>query len=72
MQVPMHPAYIPEPPSTPGSPQAQGSQRFASSPQPGQHQAYDPAHLSAYTSPFQHQQQPPQPPLAGYGPPPPP
>jgi protein transport protein YIF1 len=31
--VPTHPAYIPEPPVTPGSPQ--GYQRFASSPQPG-------------------------------------
>ncbi|KAJ7273470.1 YIF1-domain-containing protein [Mycena haematopus] len=36
--VPTHPAYIPEPPSTPGSPQ--GYQRFSSSPQPGQHQGY--------------------------------
>ena len=33
--VPTHPAYIPEPPSTPASPQ--GYQRYASSPQP---QAY--------------------------------
>lgn len=32
--VPTHPAYIPEPPSTPASPQ--GYQRYTSSPQPGQ------------------------------------
>ncbi|KAJ7349464.1 protein transporter yif1 [Mycena albidolilacea] len=60
--VPTHPAYIPEPPSTPGSPQ--GYQRFTSSPQPGQpHQNYGhpPAHVPAYTSPFQHQQQQPPP-----------
>ncbi|KAJ7198779.1 protein transporter yif1 [Mycena pura] len=58
--VPTHPAYIPEPPSTPGSPQ--GYQRFSSSPQPGQHsQPYAPAHVPAYTSPFQHQQPPQQP-----------
>ncbi|KAF7338494.1 WD-REPEATS-REGION domain-containing protein [Mycena venus] len=68
--VPTHPAYIPEPPSTPGSPQ--GYQRFSSSPQPGQHQSYGhpPAHVPAYTSPFQHQQQqPPQqpPPHGGHG-----
>ncbi|KAJ7940883.1 protein transporter yif1 [Mycena leptocephala] len=56
--VPTHPAYIPEPPSTPGSPQ--GYQRFSSSPQPGQHPTYAPAHVPAYTSPFQHHQQPPQ------------
>ncbi|KAF6743854.1 hypothetical protein DFP72DRAFT_1079487 [Ephemerocybe angulata] len=31
--VPTHPAYIPEPPSTPSSPQ--GYQRFSSSPGPG-------------------------------------
>ncbi|KAJ7771884.1 protein transporter yif1 [Mycena metata] len=72
--VPTHPAYIPEPPLTPGSPQ--GYQRFASSPQPGgpgqpsQHQpAYAPAQVPAYTSPFQHQQQHPQS-HAGHAPPP--
>ncbi|KAJ7489476.1 protein transporter yif1 [Mycena latifolia] len=62
--VPTHPAYIPEPPSTPGSPQ--GYQRFTSSPQPGQHpQTYAPTHVPAYTSPFQHQQQ--QPPQQPHG-----
>ncbi|KAF8876647.1 YIF1-domain-containing protein [Infundibulicybe gibba] len=62
--VPTHPAYIPEPPSTPVSPQ--GYQRFSSSPGPPpqqpQHlhaQAY-PAHVPAYTSPFQHQAPPAQ------------
>ncbi|KAJ7621130.1 YIF1-domain-containing protein [Roridomyces roridus] len=70
--VPTHPAYIPEPPSTPGSPH--GYQRFASSPQPGQQQPgqqqppYGPPHVSAYTTPFQHQ----QPPHGGHGQPPPP
>ncbi|KAG5643672.1 hypothetical protein DXG03_000503 [Asterophora parasitica] len=52
--VPTHPAYIPEPPPTPSSPQ--GYQRFSSSPAPGpypQHQAH---HVPAYTSPFQHSQ----------------
>ncbi|KAJ7740954.1 protein transporter yif1 [Mycena maculata] len=62
--VPTHPAYIPEPPATPGSPQ--GYQRFTSSPQPGQYVA--PSHVPAYTSPFQHQQQqPPQPPHGAHG-----
>ncbi|KAJ6567684.1 protein transporter yif1 [Mycena vulgaris] len=70
--VPTHPAYIPEPPLTPGSPQ--GYQRFTSSPQPGQHQqTYAPTHVPAYTSPFQHQQQqqPPQQPHGHAQPPPP-
>ncbi|KAF4609872.1 hypothetical protein D9613_010413 [Agrocybe pediades] len=61
--VPTHPAYIPEPPSTPASPQ--GYQRFSSSPAPPhipnqphlQQQAY-PSHVPAYTSPFQHSQPP--------------
>ncbi|KDR73154.1 hypothetical protein GALMADRAFT_251723 [Galerina marginata CBS 339.88] len=64
--VPTHPAYIPEPPSTPASPQ--GYQRFSSSPapvlqqqqaqQPPQNiQAY-PTHVPAYTTPFQHSQPP--------------
>ncbi|KAJ7049456.1 YIF1-domain-containing protein [Mycena amicta] len=53
--IPSHPTYIPEPPSTPGSPQ--GYQRFTSSPQPGQQQPQAHAHVPAYTSPFQHQQQ---------------
>lgn len=58
--VPTHPAYIPEPPSTPVSPQ--GYQRFTSSPtppqssSPPQHQAQY-THVPAYTSPFQHSQQ---------------
>ncbi|KAG6826119.1 hypothetical protein H0H92_001069 [Tricholoma furcatifolium] len=54
--VPTHPAYIPEPPSTPGSPD--GYQRFSSAqgqPPPG------PYHVPAYTSPFQHSQPQPQP-----------
>ncbi|KAF7313771.1 WD-REPEATS-REGION domain-containing protein [Mycena chlorophos] len=43
---------IPEPPSTPGSPQ--GYQRFSSSPGPGQQpQNYAPTHVAAYTTPFQ-------------------
>ncbi|KAF8181640.1 protein transporter yif1 [Pholiota molesta] len=61
--VPTHPAYIPEPPSTPASPQ--GYQRFSSSPGPNQPphqqqqhaQAY-PTHVPAYTTPFQHAQPP--------------
>ncbi|KAJ3802133.1 YIF1-domain-containing protein [Lentinula aff. detonsa] len=56
--VPTHPAYIPEPPSTPGSPN--GYQRFSSSPGPTQQQPALPQqqHVPAYmTSPFQHQQQ---------------
>lgn len=63
--VPTHPAYIPEPPSTPGSPN--GYQRFSSSPgptQPQQQQHSVPQqqqHVPAYmTSPFQHSQQPQQ------------
>ncbi|KAF8623762.1 hypothetical protein AX15_006204 [Amanita polypyramis BW_CC] len=52
--VPTHPAYIPEPPSTPASPT--GYQRYTSSPgPPPQAQAY-PAHVPAYTTPFQHSQ----------------
>ncbi|KAH9475837.1 Protein transport protein yif1 [Psilocybe cubensis] len=56
--VPTHPAYIPEPPSTPASPQ--GYQRFSSSPGPGQPQQQQsyPSHVPAYTSPFQHSQPP--------------
>ena len=59
--VPTHPAYIPDPPPTPGSPQ--GYQRFSSSPGPGQQpqqphiQSY-PTHVPAYTTPFQHSQPP--------------
>ncbi|KXN88694.1 Protein transport protein yif1 [Leucoagaricus sp. SymC.cos] len=59
--VPTHPAYIPEPPSTPVSPQ--NYQRYSSSPGPQQHSAptmhgYAPAgHVPAYTSPFAHNQQ---------------
>ncbi|KAJ3862412.1 YIF1-domain-containing protein [Lentinula novae-zelandiae] len=57
--VPTHPAYIPEPPSTPGSPN--GYQRFSSSPGPNQQQQPAPLqqqHVPAYmTSPFQHSQQ---------------
>ncbi|KAJ6551527.1 YIF1-domain-containing protein, partial [Mycena capillaripes] len=71
--VPSHPAYIPEPPLTPNSPQA-GYQRFSSSPAPGQHHpTYAPAPVPAYTSPFQHQQHQPQPPqhLHGHSQPPP-
>ncbi|KAJ7705271.1 YIF1-domain-containing protein [Mycena rosella] len=71
--VPTHPAYIPEPPSTPGSPQ--GYQRFASSPQPGgqnQPTYAAPTHVPAYTSPFQHQQQQPPQPSHIHGQPPPP
>ncbi|KAF9443438.1 protein transporter yif1 [Macrolepiota fuliginosa MF-IS2] len=65
--VPTHPAYIPEPPSTPVSPQ--GYQRYSSSPGP-QHQhggvqpvhthAHVPAHVPAYTNPFGHNQPQPQ------------
>lgn len=54
--VPTHPAYIPEPPSTPVSPQ--GYQRFSSSPGPPPHLQPYPTHVPAYTSPFQHQQHP--------------
>ncbi|KAJ7583680.1 protein transporter yif1 [Mycena floridula] len=55
--VPTHPAYIPEPPSTPASPQ--GYQRFSSSPGPDNlppQQQY--SHVPAYNF----QQRPPQPP----------
>ncbi|KAF8806686.1 protein transporter yif1 [Phlegmacium glaucopus] len=58
--VPTHPAYIPDPPPTPGSPQ--GYQRFTSSPGPGQQQPQQPHtqsyHVPAYTTPFQHLQPP--------------
>ena len=58
--VPTHPAYIPDPPPTPGSPQ--GYQRFSSSPGPGQQpqphlQSY-PSHVPAYSTPFRHSQPP--------------
>ena len=63
--VPTHPAYIPEPPSTPGSPQ--GYQRFTSSPAPGGQAAPNvsnnsgyPGHVPAYGAPSY-----PQPPLGG-------
>ncbi|CAK5262198.1 unnamed protein product [Mycena citricolor] len=70
--VPTHPAYIPEPPSTPGSPQ--GYQRFSSSPQPAPtlNQPAYAHHVPAYTSPFQHQQQHQPPVPSGQQPPPPP
>lgn len=54
--VPTHPAYIPEPPATPNSPQ--GYKRFASSPPPAQGMP-----------PSMHAQSPPQ--QAPYGVPPP-
>ncbi len=67
--VPTHPAYIPEPPSTPMSPQ--GYQRYTSSPsapnyaQPIPNNAH-PAHLSApYPSTNQYQPPPHQPHLQG-------
>ncbi|KAL0958946.1 hypothetical protein HGRIS_014260 [Hohenbuehelia grisea] len=71
--IPTHPAYIPDPPSTPASPQ--GYQRFSSSPapppmqlnQPGQPPlapAYPSTQVPAYTSPFQHGQTPMQQPPA--------
>ncbi|KAI0029704.1 YIF1-domain-containing protein [Vararia minispora EC-137] len=53
--VPTHPAFIPEPPSTPASPH--GYKRFASSPpvaHPPQPFGSPP---QGYTNPFQHQQQ---------------
>ncbi|KAM6497252.1 protein transporter yif1 [Amanita muscaria] len=56
--VPTHPAYIPEPPSTPASPT--GYQRYTSSPGPPQQAPAYPTHVPAYTTPFQHSQ--PQPP----------
>ncbi|KAG7443013.1 YIF1-domain-containing protein [Guyanagaster necrorhizus] len=57
--VPTHPAYIPEPPLTPGSPQ--GYQRFSSSPQPQPQQQY--THVPAYSCHFQ----PPPPPNPNVG-----
>ncbi|KAG6855825.1 hypothetical protein H0H87_010437 [Tephrocybe sp. NHM501043] len=66
--VPTHPAYIPEPPSTPASPE--GYQRFSSSPQPQHHQQQQHApayHVPAYTHPFQHNA--PQPQGPSYAPP---
>lgn len=69
--VPTHPAYIPEPPSTPASPQ--GYQRYTSSPTPGYTQAVPapgsgsvPAHAFAPGAQYaQHPQQPvPVPPIA--------
>lgn len=50
--IPTHPAYIPDPPSTPSSPQ--GYQRFSSSPAPTSQPAQYPTHVPAYTTPFQH------------------
>jgi protein transport protein YIF1 len=60
--VPTHPAFIPEPPSTPASPQ--GYQRYTSSPpvhqlpplQQQQQQAAYGSPPQGYTNPFQHQQ----------------
>ncbi|THV05359.1 YIF1-domain-containing protein [Dendrothele bispora CBS 962.96] len=69
--VPTHPVSLPDPPSTPSSPD--GYQRFSSSPGPAppqqhpQPQMYSSQHVPAYpmTSPFQHNQHnahpPPQP-----------
>ncbi|KAF7303736.1 WD-REPEATS-REGION domain-containing protein [Mycena indigotica] len=65
--VPNYPTFIPEPPSTPGSPQ--GYQRFSSSPGPApqQSQNYQPAPVPAYASHFQnshqHGEMPPPPPM---------
>ncbi|KAF8219837.1 YIF1-domain-containing protein [Tricholoma matsutake] len=66
--VPTHPAYIPEPPPTPLSPQ--GYQRYSSSPSIP---SLGPSYVPAYTTPFQQQQQPihhapiPQPDFAAWG-----
>ena len=58
--VPTHPAFIPEPPSTPVSPH--GYQRYTSSPPaPGQHQSFHPAQSTPYP---QFQQQPRMQPLS--------
>ncbi|KAF4584993.1 hypothetical protein EYR40_001819 [Pleurotus pulmonarius] len=54
--IPTHPAYIPDPPSTPSSPQ--GYQRFSSSPAPASQPAQYPTHVPAYTTPFQHNYNP--------------
>jgi hypothetical protein len=56
--VPTHPAYIPDPPPTPGSPQ--GYQRFSSSPGPGQQtqQPHLQSYVPAHTTPFRHSQPP--------------
>lgn len=63
--VPTHPAYIPEPPSTPASPQ--GYQRYTSSPQPpSQMYAQPPATIPAAS----HLGRAPQPPTAYVGYPP--
>ncbi|KAF5309479.1 hypothetical protein D9619_012314 [Psilocybe cf. subviscida] len=51
--VPTHPAYIPEPPPTPASPQ--GYQRFSSSPGPNAHQQQE-FHQHAAHAPLQHGQ----------------
>ncbi|KAI0339354.1 YIF1-domain-containing protein [Trametopsis cervina] len=58
--VPTHPAYIPEPPSTPASPQ--GYQRYASSPQPQAYGQTLPPAASMSRAPAH----PPQP-YSGYG-----
>ncbi|KAF8910768.1 YIF1-domain-containing protein [Mucidula mucida] len=55
--VPTHPAYIPEPPVTPGSPD--GYQRFSSSPQPPQqHQQQQQQHYSQSVPAYSHYQPP--------------
>ena len=69
--VPTHPAYIPEPPSTPVSPE--GYQRYTSSPQPSNlstvlgvspnvpSYSNPTSKQNAYTSPFQHHHHQPHP-----------
>ncbi|PPQ82187.1 hypothetical protein CVT26_009426 [Gymnopilus dilepis] len=52
--VPTHPAYIPEPPLTPGSPQ--GYQRFSSSPAPGGSSGLPPNPPSQFAGPQTHVQ----------------
>jgi hypothetical protein len=53
--VPTHPAFIPEPPSTPASPH--GYQRYTSSPSVPQPQVFGSPPQQGFTHPFQHQQQ---------------
>lgn len=73
--VPTHPAFIPEPPSTPASPQ--GYQRYASSPQapqphPPQHFPHPTAypqfsHQPPHLAPIQNQGVPPVPDFSAWG-----
>ena len=65
--VPTHPAYIPDPPPTPGSPR--GYQRFSSSPGPASHGGQQPTPFRSLQPPIhsQYQQEGPAPDFGAWG-----